>query len=65
MTNMKRNYVKPEVEEIEFDSTPILAGSCSHDKCNATDEGSKCECGTGCPCHNHATFESESNLIWE
>lgn len=65
MIDMKRNYVKPEVKEIEFASTPILSGSCSHDKCNATDEGNKCECGTGCPCHIHSTFEPESNLIWE
>lgn len=62
---MKRNYVKPKAEEIEFAPTPILAGSCSHDKCNATDEGRNCECGTGCPCHIHPAFESLRNSIWE
>lgn len=62
---MKRNYVKPEIEKVELDSAPLLSGSCSHDKCNATDEGRNCECGTGCPCHIHSMFESEDNFIWE
>lgn len=63
MIDMKRNYVKPEVKEIEFASTPILFGNYSHDKCNVIDEENKCKCNTGYSCHIHSTFEPESNLI--
>lgn len=62
---MKRNYIKPKIEEIEFSIVPILAGSCNHDNCNATDEGSNCECGTSCSCHTHSTLESKDNSTWE
>lgn len=55
------NYNKPNIKVFSIESPDLLAGSCNHDKCNATDEGGNCECGIGCTCHEHNKQED----TWE
>lgn len=58
---IRKNYNKPNIKVFNIKSSDLLAGSCDHNKCNATDEGKNCECGIGCTCHEHNKQED----IWD